>query len=312
VKILFMGTPAFAATVLDALVKNGENIAGVVSQPDKPKNRGMQFQKTPVKACAEGFGIPVYQPQSLKDNAVLPLLKELLPDIIIVVAYGRILPSYILNYPKYRCVNIHASLLPKYRGAAPIQWSILNGEKVTGVTTMYMEEGLDTGDMILKKEVLISPEDTASSLHDKLARLGSEVVIETLRQIENGTAAAVKQNESEASYAPMLAKAMGDVDWNDNAENIVNKVRGLFPWPCAYTHIREHRFKILSAHVFDGKNGNDPGLIDEAGKQIVVQTKSGRVAITELQFDGKRKMSAQEYLRGNRDTIKPGDKLFRH
>lgn len=299
-----MGTPDFAATVLDALLKNGENVVGVVSQPDKPKNRGMKFVKTPVKECAEQYNIPVFQPETLKDGAIAPLLEELKPDIIIVVAYGRILPAYVLEYPKHRCVNVHASLLPRHRGAAPIQWSIICGDKVTGVTTMYMEKGLDTGDMILKRETPILPDDTAETLFDRLAVLGGEIIIDTLKRIKDGTVTAEKQNEEEATYASMLDKAMGDIDWTDSAENIYNKIRGLYPWPCAYTHIGEKKFKVLSASVCDGKSDKVPGTVIEVGDVIKVQTGDKLLSVSEVQFDGKRKMNVADYLRGNKDIIK--------
>lgn len=308
-RILFMGTPDFAATVLDSLLKHGREVVGVISQPDKPKNRGMKFQKTPVKECAERYGITVYQPETLKDNAIMLLLDMLKPDIIVVVAYGKILPRYVLEYPRFRCVNVHASLLPRHRGAAPIQWSILCGDKITGVTTMYMESGLDTGDMIQKRETEILPEDTAESLFERLATLGGELINDTLDLIECGRACATPQNEAEATYAHMLSKEMGNICWNDSAEVIFNKIRGLNPWPCAYTYVNGVRFKVLGAAFSDKESGKAPGTVINTDKAIAVQAGEGTVIINCVQFDGKRKMSTEDYMRGNPSTFAPGTVL---
>lgn len=234
-KIMFMGTPEFAAVSLEALIKNGEDVACVISQPYKPKNRGMKLVPTAVGAVAEKNSILLKTPETLKDKAILPLLSEVEPDLIAVVAYGKLLPQYVLDFPKYGCINIHGSLLPKYRGAAPIQQSIISGEKETGVTSMYMARGMDTGDMILKESIKIEDNDTAGTLHDKLAVLGAEVLIKTVDMIKKGTVRREKQNDDEATYAHMLTKEMGKVDWTKSAEEIKNLVRGLDPWPA---HIR--------------------------------------------------------------------------
>lgn len=295
--ILFMGTPDFAATSLRGLCEGGYNVTGVISQPDKPKNRGMQMQATPVKQCAQEFGIDVYQPETLKDGAIQDYLDKIKPDIIVVVAYGKLLPPYVLDYPKYGCINIHGSLLPKYRGAAPIQWSILSGDKVTGVTSMYMARGMDTGDMILKKEVEITDDMDAGALHDVLAVAGAQLLKETLDAIKAGTAPRIPQNDEEATYASMLRKEMGLVDWNKSAEQIWCQIRGLSPWPSAYSFADGKRFKILSASVCD-KNGT-PGQVLENKNSIVIATGKGALEIHKLQFENKRAMTASEYLVGN-------------
>jgi len=295
--ILFMGTPDFAATSLRALCEAGYNVTGVISQPDKPKNRGMQMQATPVKQCAQEFGIDVYQPESLKNGAIQDYLDKTKPDVIVVVAYGKSLPPYVLDYHKYGCINIHGSLLPKYRGAAPIQWSILCGDKVTGVTSMYMARGMDTGDMILKKEVEITDDMDAGMLHDVLAVAGAQLLKETLDAIKDGTAPRIPQNEEEATYASMLRKEMGLVDWNKSAEEIWCQIRGLSPWPSAYSFADGKRFKILSASVCD-KNGA-PGQVLENKNSIIVATGKGALEIHKLQFENKRAMTAAEYLVGN-------------
>ncbi|MBR5219159.1 MAG: methionyl-tRNA formyltransferase [Clostridia bacterium] len=295
--ILFMGTPDFAATSLRGLCEGGYNVTGVISQPDKPKNRGMQMQATPVKQCAQEFGIDVYQPETLKDGAIQDYLDKIKPDIIVVVAYGKLLPPYVLDYPKYGCINIHGSLLPKYRGAAPIQWSILSGDKVTGVTSMYMARGMDTGDMILKKEVEITDDMDAGALHDVLAVAGAQLLKETLDVIKAGTAPRIPQNDEEATYASMLRKEMGLVDWNKSAEEIWCQIRGLSPWPSAYSFADGKRFKILSASVCD-KNGT-PGQVLENKNSIVIATGKGALEIHKLQFENKRAMTAAEYLVGN-------------
>lgn len=304
---MFMGTPDFAAENLRALLSAGENIVCVITQPDKPKNRGMKVVRTATAAVADEAGIPVFQPETLSGEKLMPALKEFEPELIVVVAYGKILPKYILEYPKFGCVNIHASLLPKYRGAAPIQWCIINGDKVTGVTSMYMNEGMDTGDIILKKEITVENDDTAGTLHDKLAKLGGQVLTETVNAIKNGTAAAVLQNESEATYAPRLAKEMGRVDWSKKPHEMVNLVRGLNPWPFAYSFAGGKRFKIIRATSVSGSGS--PGKILENDGKVVVAAGDGAVSLDEVQFDNKKKMNISEYLRGNPDTFVKGGKL---
>lgn len=296
-RILYMGTPDFAAVVLDRIYAAGHEICGVISQPDKPKNRGMHYEPTPVKKCAETLGIKVYQPETLRDKAILPLLEELSPEIIVVVAYGKLLPEYVLSFPKYGCVNMHASLLPKYRGAAPIQWSILDGEKETGVTSMYMEKGLDTGDMILKSKVAISETDTAESLHDKLAESAGVLAVETLQSISEGNAPREKQNDALSSYAPMLKKELGEISWSESTQKILDKIRGLYPWPGAYTYKDGGLVKIISAKRAEGKGA--PGEVILSRGKLLVATGDGAIEITVLQLPGKKKMEAAALLAGN-------------
>jgi len=306
-KILFMGTPDFAAENLKALIEDGREVVAVISQPNKPKNRGMQIVKTPTTVIGEQHGIPVYHPETLKDETIKPLLDEINPDIIIVVAYGKILPSYVLDYPKFGCVNIHASLLPKYRGAAPIQYSIIKGEKETGVTSMYMEKGLDTGDMILKKSIKIEDDFTAGILHDKLAELGTQVLLETLDKIKNGTATREKQNDTDATYASQLTKEMGNIDWKMSAEEICCLIRGLDPWPCAYSFSNGKRFKIYSVKKED-KEGIAGEILSLDGG-VTVACGSGSIKIEEVQFENKKRMSVSDFMRGNQTAFTVGGKL---
>ncbi len=296
-RIVYMGTPDFAATVLEGICRTEHEIVGVISQPDKPKNRGMHLEPTPVKAYALSQNIPVYQPETLRDKAILPYLEEAKPDIIVVVAYGKLLPEYVLSFPKYGCINMHASLLPKYRGAAPIQWSILNGEAETGVTSMYMEKGLDTGDMILKTRVPITREDTAASLHDKLAEAAAALAVETLSAIENGTAPREAQDDAASTYAPLLTKELGDIDWQKTSREILDTVRGLFPWPGAYSSIDGERIKIIAAKEAEGKGA--PGEVIKSRGALIVATGDGAIEISELQLPGKKKMTAAASLAGN-------------
>lgn len=296
-RVLYMGTPDFAAVVLERLHGVGHEIVGVISQPDKPKNRGMHMEPTPVKKCAEQLGLPVYQPETLRNGAILPYLEEKQPEIIVVVAYGKKLPEYVLSFPKNGCINMHASLLPKYRGAAPIQWSILNGEKETGVTSMHMAEGIDTGDMILRSTVPITEEDTAETLHDKLAECAGELAVKTLLAIEAGTAPREKQNEAEATYASMLHKELGNIDWNSTSREILDKIRGLFPWPGAYSYKDGQLLKIIKAKKAEGSG--TPGEVLISRGRLVIASVDGAVEILELQPAGKKKMTAQAYLAGN-------------
>ncbi len=296
-RVVYMGTPDFAVAVLEGLYRAGHEIVGVISQPDKPKNRGMRVEPTAVKKCAEALGLSVYQPETLRDKAILPYLEEKKPDIIVVVAYGKLLPEYVLSFPKYGCINMHASLLPKYRGAAPIQWSILNGEEETGVTSMYMEKGLDTGDMILKAHVPIEKDDTAASLHDKLASAASLLAVETLSQIEAGTAPRARQDDGASTYAPLLTKELGNIQWGKTTREILDTVRGLFPWPGAYSSIDGERIKIIAAKEAEGKG--KPGEVLKSRGKLIVATGTGAIEILELQLAGKKKMTAEACLLGN-------------
>ena len=306
-RIMFMGTPCFAAVSLSALIDAGKEVVCVISQPKKPKNRGMKLLETPVGAVAAEHGIMLCQPETLRDNAILPLLKEVKPDLIVVVAYGKLLPGYILEYPKYGCINIHGSLLPKYRGAAPIQYSIIRGEAETGITSMYMEKGMDTGDMILKRAIPIEDTDTAETLHDKLAVLGSDVLLETVSAIESGNAPRVPQNGSEATYAPMLTKEMGKIDWSMPARDIFNLVRGLEPWPSAYSYIDGKRFKVFGVAEETVKGA--AGEILDVGDRLVIGTGDGSLSIREVGFDNKKRMKVCDFLRGNKDVFQKGKTL---
>jgi len=309
-KVLFMGTPEFAVPCLEQLINDQYNIVGVVTQPDKPKGRGHKLAAPPVKEYAMKHDIPVFQPVTLKNEAFKEQLLSLQPDLIVVVAYGKILPKYILDYPKYGCINVHASLLPKYRGAGPIQWCIIKGESITGITTMYMDEGLDTGDMILKKEITIGDNETAGELHDRLSVLGAEVLHDTLELIQKGIAPRVPQEHESATYAPMLDKRMALIDWTKSAQEIKNLVRGLNPWPVAYSYYQGQVMKIYSVNVLPGDKQVLPGTIIEyiPGQGLIVQAGDGnRVAVWEIQFAGGKRMTVDEYLRGH--VIKFGEIL---
>ncbi|MBQ4145448.1 MAG: methionyl-tRNA formyltransferase [Clostridia bacterium] len=297
-KILFMGTPDFAAVCLDAIIKKGHSIVGVVSQPDKPRGRGHKLMPPPVKECAMEKDIPVYQPVTLKDGIFEEVLNETKPELIVVVAYGKILPKYILDYPKYGCVNVHASLLPKYRGAAPIQWSIINGEEKTGITTMYMAEGLDTGDMILKAETPIGKTETYGELHDRLSVIGAELLIETIEKIENGTAPREEQNDAESCYASMILKETGHIDWNKNTDEILNLIRGLNPMPMSFALYDTVPMKIIVAEKMTGKG--TPGEILQVDKNgILVATGDGAILIKEIQMQGSKRMEVSSYINGH-------------
>mgnify|MGYP000544390362 CR=1 FL=1 len=254
-RILFMGTPDFAVPSLEALIAAGHTVCGVFTQPDKPRNRGMKLQAPPVKVCALAHNIPVYQPVKLRDGAALALIQELAPELIVVAAYGRILPDEILAAPPKGCINVHSSLLPKYRGAAPIQWSVLNGEKETGVTTMLMDEGLDTGDMLLAETVEIGENETAGELFDRLAPIGAQLLTKTLQGLEQGSIVPQKQNDEESTYASMLDKNLSQVDWNKSSWEVHNLIRGLTPWPTAYTVLEGKKLKLFGSSVRRGQGG---------------------------------------------------------
>jgi methionyl-tRNA formyltransferase len=298
--IVFMGTPDFALTSLDKLIKKGYIISTVISQPDRPKGRGKKVQPPPVKERALQAGINVQQPERVKDPEFIEALKNLRPDIIIVVAYGQILPEEIIKLPGLGCINVHASLLPKYRGAAPINWCIINGEKKTGVTTMYMDRGMDTGDILMQRETEIKDDETAGQLHDRLALLGAELLIETLGGIERGSVARKAQDHSEATYAPQLNRETGRVDWNNEAQSIYNLVRGTNPRPGCYTQYRQQRMKLWGARVLDRNSTGTPGEITEVSAEgLAVQTGRGTLLLTEIQMPSSRRMTVDEYLRGN-------------
>lgn len=293
--VVFMGTPDFAVPCLESIISAGHTVSAVFTQPDKPKGRGYTLTPPPVKNCALSHNINVYQPVTLKDGCAFEVLKKLSPDVIIVVAYGKILPKDILDLPKYSCVNVHASLLPKYRGSAPIHWSIINGERETGVTTMCMDIGIDTGDMLLKKSVAIGENETTGELHDRLAACGAELIVETLTRLENGDCPREKQDDSLSCYSPMITKQLGNIDWNKSAREINCLVRGLNPSPSAFTKIKGKTLKIHSCNIVSssGKAGEIISV-----NPFIVACGENAVEITELQLEGKKRMKAQDFLRG--------------
>ena len=298
-KIIFMGTPDFSVGTLEALVEAGHEVVLAVTQPDQPKGRGKEMQFTPVKECAIKYNIPVYQPKRVREAECIEELRKYEADIMVVVAFGQILPKEILEMTKYGCVNVHASLLPKYRGAAPIQWSIIDGEEVTGVTTMQMNEGLDTGDMLLKVEIPIEEKETGGSLHDKLAEAGAKLCVETLEGLEAGTITPIPQGETTTSYAKMLDKQLGNIDWNKRAIEIERLIRGLSPWPSAYTNWNDKVMKIWDASCASCESQAMPGTIVQVKKDaFLVQTGEGVLEVRELQIPGKKRMDAGAFLRG--------------
>ncbi len=297
--VVFMGTPEFSVPCLERLIEDGHTVKAFFTQPDKPKGRGHHMMPPPVKETALKYDIPVYQPEKLRNSDSFEVLSQINPDVIIVVAYGQILPKNILDLPKYGCINIHASLLPKYRGAAPIQWCVLDGEEKSGVTSMQMDVGLDTGDMLIKAETVIDENETAGELHDKLSVMGAQVMSETIKACENGTLKAQKQDDSLSNYAPMLSKELCPIDWNLTASQVHNKVRGLCPWPSATTTCGDKLFKIHKT-VLAGKVNGSAGEITESGKKLIVACGDGMgVEIVSLQVQGKKAMNAADYLRGN-------------
>ncbi len=300
-KILFMGTPDFAAESLCALKNANMNVVGAVSQPDKPKGRGHKLVPTEVKAEALKYGIPVFQPETLKNGELKPVLDELEPDLIVVVAYGKILPDYVLNYPKYGCINVHASLLPKYRGAAPIQWAIINGERETGITTMKMDAGLDTGDMLLTVKTEIGEYETAEELFSRLAVLGGELLINTLNKLEAGEIIPTPQNDSEHTYAPIIKKETGIIDWTKSAREISKLICGLNSWPLASTRYKGETLKIVTAEVSDENSELEAGTIIslEKGRGLKVACGEGTLYIVSARFPNSKKMNVEDYARGH-------------
>lgn len=298
-RVVFMGTPDFAVPCLDALHKNTEVLA-VITQPDKPRGRGQKLTPSPVKAYAVASDLPVYQPKKVKTPEFTDKLKEINPDIIVVVAFGQILSQEILDIPQYGCINVHASLLPHYRGAAPMQWCIINGEEKTGVTTMFMDAGLDTGDMLLKQEIAITPDMTLEQLHDSLMVMGSVVLLNTLAAIDDGSIVRSKQ-PAESNYAPLLTKETGHIDWSKSAREIHNLVRGLNSWPGAYTTLNGSQYKIWLTKDTGVKATAAPGTIIVADKKQGLQVATGDelLEIVELQAPGKKKMRAVDYLNGH-------------
>lgn len=299
-RVVFMGTPDFAVPTLEALIEKHEVVA-VVTQPDKRKGRGKAMAFPPVKEKALEHNIPVYQPVKVREEEFINTLQELAPEVIVVAAFGQILPESILNMPKYGCINVHASLLPKYRGAAPIQWSVIDGEKETGVTIMYMEKGLDTGDMIESVVVPIDEKETGESLHDKLAAAGGPLLLDVLDKLEAGTAVRTPQNDEESCYAKMLTKDLGKIDWNKDAASIERLIRGLNSWPSAYTAFCDKTLKIWEADVEEKTTDAQPGTVVEVtADAIYVQTGDGLLKINEVQIQGKKRMPVKAFLLGHK------------
>lgn len=302
-RVVFMGTPDFSVPTLEKIIEAGHEVIGVVTQPDKAKGRGKKVLFPPVKEKALEHNLTVYQPKRAREPEFIEQMRELNPDVMVVVAFGQILPKALLDIPKYGCVNVHASLLPKYRGAAPIQWAVIRGEKVSGVTTMQMDVGLDTGDMLMKTEVALAEDETGGSLHDKLSVLGGELLIETLKGLEAGTIQPEKQDDSQTGeYARMLDKALGKVDFSMPAEEIERLIRGLNPWPSAYTFYHGKTMKLWKAKVVsadaDGEAAAPGQILSVDKKGFTVQTGDGALRILELQMEGKKRMDAGAFLRG--------------
>ena len=297
-RILFMGTPDFAVPCLEKLIKDGHNIVGVLTQPDKPQGRKMKLTPPPVKELALQNNLEVYQPESLKNDAIKQLLEDKQPELIVVVAYGKILPKYVLDFPKYGCINVHGSLLPRWRGAAPIQWSIIAGDKTAGVTTMKMAEGLDTGDMLLKYETEIGQTETAGELFDRLALNGAELLHDTIEQIDSIVPEV--QDESKANYAHMLDKQMAQIDWSKSNKEIDCLIRGLNPWPVALTTLNGERLKIYSASLQNASGKAGEVLKADSKNGLLVACGEGAMLLNEIQAVGGKRMNAKDYLRGHK------------
>lgn len=300
-RVIFMGTPDFSVGTLEAIIEAGHEVVLVVSQPDKPKGRSGQLQPTPVKECALAHNIPVFQPEKIKAPENVAKLAEYNPDIIIVVAFGQIVSKEILDMPKYGCVNVHASILPKYRGAAPIQWAVINGDETTGVTTQRMDVGVDTGDIIGTVEYKLAQDETGGSLFDHLAELGAKLCVETMEKIEKGEATYTPQNHELATHTKKIEKELGNIDFTKSAKEIECLIRGLNPWPSAYTHLNGKTMKLWKARVIDEHTEQKPGTIVRLTKdEIWVQTGNGILALLEVQLEGKKRMPVADFLRGGK------------
>jgi len=313
-RAVFMGTPDFAVPVLRAMKEAGHEICGVVTQPDKQKGRGKAIQITPVKQCALEYGIPVWQPKRAREPEFLAVLRDLKPEVMIVVAFGQILSQEILDIPKYGCINVHASLLPRWRGAAPIQWAVISGDKESGVTTMQMDAGIDTGDILLSEKITLAEDETGGSLHDKLSHLGADLLLRTLEKVENGSIVPIPQKDEESCYAQMLTKQFGNIDFSKRAVELERLIRGLSPWPSAYTFFQGKTLKFWSAFALPENSsiaGGDaftlsensvkaaPGTVLKTDKErFYVKTGNGILAVTEVQIEGKKRMGAGAFLRG--------------
>lgn len=304
-RIVFMGTPDFASASLKKLIDERFNVVGVFTQPNKPKGRGMELCASPVKELALENGLPVFQPVKMRDGTALAQIKALEPDILVVVAYGRILPDDILAVPKYGAINVHGSLLPKYRGAAPIQWAVLNGDKITGVTTMYLASEMDTGDIIYTAETEIGEYETSGELFDRLKDMGAELLVKTLRDIDAGTAPRAPQDHSKASYVTMLDKSICPIDWNKTPREVLKHIYGLQPWPVATMELEGKTVRVFAAKYTDGKTEKVPGAVvstDKGGLEIACAD-GETLLITEIQAPGKKRMGAEDYLRGHQIKV---------
>jgi len=307
-RVIFMGTPSFAVPILRGVHKSNHEVAGVVTQPDRPKGRRRRLGISPVKELATGLRLPVMQPETTRDEGFIAEVKRMCPDLIVVAAYGRILARDILHIPPLGCINVHASLLPKYRGAAPIQWAIANGESRTGITIIKMDEGMDTGDILLAQEVEIGNDDTAQSLHDKLAQVGANLIIKALDQLNRGTLRFIPQDHREATYAPPLQREDGLIDWSQDAHDIFNRMKGFNPWPGAFTYLKGLRLKIFSAKVITGEIGKKAGEVVQSGSEgIKVTTGKGYLLIKEVQLEDRKRMPIREFLIGN--EVPPGTQM---
>src|SRR3990167_749556 len=302
-RIVFMGTPEFAVPSLKALVESGDEVVALVAQPDKPKGRGLKPSPPPTRVVAEELGIPVLQPPGIRTEAFLQELAKLRPDLICVAAYGKILPKTVLELPQFGCLNVHASLLPKYRGAAPINWAIARGEKVTGITIMQMDEGMDTGDILLTREMPIDYDDTGETLTGKLSLAGAELLLQAIAELRKGYLRPLKQDDSAATYAPMLKKEDGGIDWGKPAGEIRNQIRGMLPWPGAFTFLNGKLIKIYKAAVAEGE-GKQGEVVDAPQGVLRVMTGKGALDILELQIEGGKRLDAKAFLSGRR--IEPG------
>ncbi len=299
-KILYMGTPDFAVKPLKALIENNYEVCGVVTQPDKPVGRKAILTPPPVKIEAENAGIKVYQPQTLKNGEGIDILKETNPDVVIVVAYGKILPKDFLEFTRYGCINIHGSILPKYRGAAPIQRCVLDGEEYAGVTAMQMDVGLDTGDMLLVEKTKIGENETSGELFERLADMGAGLLIKTLEKLQKGELTPEKQNDEESTYASMLDKSMSPVDWKNSAQQVHNQIRGLDPWPVALTMYGGKTLKLFRSYISDSLGNGEAGTVKTIKDGLAVFCGDGKaVVVTEVQYEGKKRMKASDFLRGN-------------
>ena len=308
-KLVFMGTPDFAVFSLNALIEAGHEIVAVMTQPDKPKGRGYMLTPPPVKVCATEHGIPVYQPKTLKDETFEELLRALAPEVIVVVAYGKILPENVLRFPKYGCINVHGSLLPEYRGAAPMQRAIMEGKSVTGITTMYMDVGLDTGDMLLKEELVIEENDNFETIHDKLGACGAGLIVRTLEQLQNGTAPRIPQDGALATYAAKITKEECLLDFDTDAATVHNRIRGRSPIPLAFTHTPDGKLlKITESRLTaDGEMHACPGEILSLENGITVACRTGSLRLTGVLPEGKSRMKAEDFIRGRK--VQVGDIL---